>query len=348
MDLYTPNLRGTLDHVLIALRANGAISLGNVLDIQTARIGVAGYSGGGNEAIKVWNKANHRNVDELYLLDPQSFAKDQGRGVTLLVNEKGALVPALREWFKDDRRRLRMIGGLQHEMALFIANLLDPDWKKKLVARESSDAPAPRVWCKPTETKFRLGLGDDIIYSWALLPQPKDGKFDAASLAGHRLSAAGGTASALTSETGLELIEEKKPNEVACRVTALGKDVKFPVSHAELAGFLRTVWVPGRDASMQDAPGREEQDFWKRRQQNGNPKVVDEPILGDLRNLVSLYLLHGRDREQSFNRDKLPVIHRAFGVRHQWVSSGGEKDPSRGAKFDGYFFLCLRDSAFRK
>src|SRR4029434_5897379 len=158
--LYTPNLRRTLDHALTALRSNGAISIGNVLDIQTARIGVAGYSGGGNEAIKVW-KANHHAVDELYLLDPQSFAKDQAKGGTLLVNEKGALLPALREWFKDDRRRLRMIGGLQHEMALFIANTLDPSWKKKLTARETSEAPAPRVWCKPTEKTYRLGLGDD-------------------------------------------------------------------------------------------------------------------------------------------------------------------------------------------
>jgi len=345
--LYTPNLRRTLDHVLTALRANGAISLGNVLDIQTARIGVAGYSGGGNEAIKVW-KANHHTVDELYLLDPQSFAKDQGKGGTLLVSEKGALIPALREWFKDDRRRLRMIGGLQHEMALFIANTLDPNWRKKLMARETSEAPAPRVWCKPTETKYRLGLGDDAIYSWALLPQPKDGKFDAASLAGHRLSGAGAAASSLTSDTGLELIEEKKPNEVAFRVTALKKDVKFPVSHAELAGFLRSVWVPGRPASGKDAPGSEEQEFWSRRQKNGNAKVVDEPTLDDLRNLVSLYLLHGRDRQDSFNRDKPPVIHRAFGVRHQWAASGGEKDPSRGANFEGYFYLCLRDSAFRK
>jgi len=351
--LYTPNLRRTLDHVLTALRANGAISLGNVLDIQTARIGVAGYSGGGNEAIKVW-KANHHTVDELYLLDPQSFAKDQAKGGTLLVSEKGAPLPALREWFKDDRRRLRMIGGLQHEMALFIANTLDPSWKKKLTARETSEAPAPRVWCKPTETTYRLGLGDDMIYSWALLPPPpKGGKFDAASLAAHRLSAPGATASSLTSDTGLELIEEKKPNEVAVRVTALTKDVKFPVSHAELAGFLRSVWVPGRPESGKEAPLPDEKEFWSRRQKNGNAKVVDEPTLDDLRNLVSLYLLHGRDRQESFNhdkalnRDKPPGIHRAFGVRHQWAASGGEKDPSRGAKFEGYFYLCLRDSAFR-
>jgi hypothetical protein len=106
--------------------------------------------------------------------------------------------------------------------------------------------------------------------------------------------------------------------------------------------------VPGLPASGEDAPGADEQEFWSRRQKNGNPKVVDEPTLDDLRNLVSLYLLHGRDRRDSFNHDKPPVIHRAFGVRHQWAASGGEKDPSRGAKFEGYFYLCLRDSAFRK
>jgi hypothetical protein len=252
--LYTPNLRRTLDHVLTALRANGAISLGNVLDIQTARIGVAGYSGGGNKAIKVW-KANHRTVDELYLLDPQSFVKDQGEGGTLLVSEKGAINPALREWFKDDRRRLRMIGGLQHEMALFIANTLDPNWKKKLIARETSGAPAPRVWCKPTETKYRLGLGDDAIYSWAFLPPPKDSKFDAASLAGHRLTPRrGGEFSHLGHRS--ELIEEK--NRTKSRVgDRASRRMSSSVSHAEFAGFLRSVCRRALPASGKDArPGR--------------------------------------------------------------------------------------------
>ena len=346
--LYAERLRLVANAVLKSLYSNGAIGNGNVFGVSPARLGVAGFSGGGNEAIKVW-KANRHAIDELYLFDPQDFGKDQRKtGQTLLVNENGLIIPELREWFGDERRspsppgrRLRLVGGLQHEMALSIANQLDPNWKKKLVLRESSTAPAPRVWCKPVETKFRIGLADDIIYSWAFIAPPADGKFTREALAQHRLSRTGDPASQLTTETGLELVDEGKPNEITFRVIEMKRNFKAPVSHAEFAGFLRSVWVRGNKwkSPLED-------DLWKTRDKNQTALVKDEATLKSLQKLAAFYLLHGRDRK-SFDKDKLPIIHRAHGVRHQWTPCGGERDPSRGAKFEGYFYLCLRDSAFR-
>jgi hypothetical protein len=346
--LHANRLRLVADAILKALYSNGAIGRGNVFGVLSARLGVAGFSGGGNEAIKVW-KANRHAVDELYLFDPQDFVKDQRKtGQTLLVDERGLIIPELREWFGDERRspsppgrRLRLIGGLQHEMALSIANQLDPNWKKKLVLRETSTAPAPRVWCKPVEIRFRIGLGDDMIYSWAFIAPPTDAKFTSDALAKHRLSRAGDPASQLTTETGLELVDESKPNEITFRVIETKKNFKVPVSHAEFAGFLRSVWVRGNKFK-----NPLENDLWQTRDKNQTPLVKDEATLESLQKLAALYLLHGEDRK-SFNHDKPPVIHRAHGVRHQWTPCGGERDPSRGAKFEGYFYLCLRDSAFR-
>jgi hypothetical protein len=113
------------------------------------------------------------------------------------------------------------------------------------------------------------------------------------------------------------------------------------VSHAEFAGFLRSVWVRGNKwkSPLED-------DLWQMRDKNQTPLVKDEATLKTLQKLAAFYLLHGRDRK-SFDGDKLPIIHRAHGVRHQWTPCGGERDPSRGTKFEGYFYLCFRDSAFR-
>jgi hypothetical protein len=321
--------------LILALRATGSIAAGHALDVKLGRLGLAGYSGGGNKAIKVW-LGSRSSIDELWLFDPQSFQFDQGRAAegALLLDAATNVRKELVEWFKDPRRILRLIGGLQHPAALQIADRLDKGWKAALERRERSGAAAPRVWCKPATRAFRLGKGDDAIYSWAFLPLPPKGKPDAETLAAHRLTPGGKPPSALTTETGLELVDESNPDRVRVHVIALKRDADFPASHAELAGFLRTLWVPDHE------PLSIEKDLWKLRRQNRSARVSDAKTVAALKNLVEYYLVYGRDEKH--RRDGDP----AWGVRHQWVPCGGERDPTRGEKFEGYYYLCLRDSGF--
>ena len=108
--------------------------LGDIVNARTGRLGLCGFSGGGNEAIKVW-RADRNSFDELYLFDPQSYRNDQGaKGEVLLIDSAGSLVGELRNWYRDERHRLRLIGGLQHGDALSIATLLEPGWRAALAA----------------------------------------------------------------------------------------------------------------------------------------------------------------------------------------------------------------------
>jgi hypothetical protein len=336
--LYRGNVRLLLDRLAICMSASGAIARSSVFDIRCGRIGVAGFSGGGNEAIKVW-RADRRNIDELYLFDPQSFRQDQGKGVSLLIDAKGAVAPDLREWYRDTGKRLRMIGGLQHGDALLIANTLQADWRNLLSSAEAGRGAPPRVWVKPTTFEFRAGLGDGEIYSRAfLVPLPAGTKDD---LSERRLSATGSPASALTKATGLELVENKNPLQTTVRIVALKHNETLDCSHAELAGFLHTVWGP-------QIQGRGPARLWKTREANPNMLVSDTATLASLRKLLAWYMMYGQI-QKAFEDDEKQgfLIHRAYSVRHQWTTPGGENDATRGASFRGHFELCLRDSAFR-
>jgi hypothetical protein len=325
------------EKVVLALRAIGAIAAGHALDVRLGRLGIAGFSGGANQTIKAW-LANRPSIDELWLIDPQSFQFDQDRRQAeslLLLDGTQRVRRELIEWFRDDRRRLRLIGGLRHVEALQIAATLDAGWRRALEKHENEGAPAPRVWCKPETREFRIGVGAHAIYSWAFLPALENAEPDAAGLAAHRLTAAGKPPSDLTAATGLELIDDAKPDSVTVRVVDAKTDAVFPVSHAELAGFLRTLWVP-----KPDPPSREAK-LWSVRVKNGSPRVQNRQTVAALQTLVSFYMLFGRDEEHQNRRDP------AWGIRHQWAPCGGQRDPTRRDKFEGYYYLCLRDSGFR-
>lgn len=339
--LYQGNLRPLLDGLARCLASRGSIARASLFDIRCGRIGVAGFSGGGNEAIKIW-RAGRRDIDELYFFDPQSFRQDQGhKDRWLLIDASGAVAPDLREWYRDARRRLRFIGGLQHADALFIANTLEPEWRKLLAAAELGQGPPPRTWVKPSSFEFRAGVGDGEIYSRAFLVPPSVATGQNDPLAAHRLSAAGAPASALTRATGLEWIEKgDQPLKTTVRILALGRNETLDCSHAEVAGFLETLWMP-------QGVRRFPQAMWQEREARADAVVRDEGSWKSLRRLLAWYVMYGQTQE-AFDADdrKGFLIHRAYSVRHQWTTPGGEGEANRGAGFRGYWEYCLRHSGF--
>lgn len=342
--LYQGNLRPLLDSLARCLAAQGAIARASLFDLRSGRIGLAGFSGGGNEAIKVW-RAAQQTVSELFLFDPQSFRADQSRADQhLLIDSSGRVAADLQAWYRDERARLRLIGGLQHADALFIAGVLEPDWRKKLAAAESGQGPPPRVWVRPDSFEFRVGVGTAEIYSRAfLVPAGPSASGQKDELAPHRLSAVGAPASALTKATGLEWVEKKDQLlKTTVRITALKRDATLDCSHAEVAGFLETLWMP-------QAPGRYPLNLWQTREANPDAIVRNEATWTSLRKLLAWYVMYGQSQETYEADDKRGfLIHRAYSVRHQWTLPGGEGDATRGAGFRGYWESCLRHSAFQR
>ena len=47
---------------------------------------------------------------------------------------------------------------------------------------ETGKGSPPRAWVKPAASQFRIGEGDDVIYSWAFLVRPHKDRFAPRSL----------------------------------------------------------------------------------------------------------------------------------------------------------------------
>jgi hypothetical protein len=201
--LSSGTLRPILNHLMICLAGNGLVAKDSLSGPRCGRIGLAGFSGGGNEAIKVW-RVNRGQIDELYLFDPQSFRLDQNNpknSVWLFFDANGKIAGDLLEWFRDDNKYLRLIGGLQHEDALLIADNLLPKWRSLLDDYEAGRGnKPPRVWVKPSTFAYRTGIGDGETYAYAMLFNSKSpGALP--DLSQCRLTPPGSPASALTQAT---------------------------------------------------------------------------------------------------------------------------------------------------
>ena len=73
---------------------------------------------------------------------------------------------------------------------------------------------------------------------------------------------------------------------------------------------------------------------------NTGPRVTDEPTLETARALLAWYMIYGQNEKRFKKGDP------ALGVRHQWVTRGGEEFSDAGRKFPRLLESCLRHSAF--
>jgi hypothetical protein len=342
--LGSGTLRPILNHLMICLAGNGLVAKDSLTGPRCGRIGLAGFSGGGNEAIKVW-RVNRGQIDELYLFDPQSFRLDQNNqknNVWLFFDANGKIVRDLLEWFRGEDKYLRLIGGLQHPDALMIAANLLPKWRSLLEDYEAGRVnKPPRVWVKPSTLAYRTGIGDGETYAYAMLFNfNSPGALP--DLLQCRLTPPGSPASALTHATGLEWIEDaNNPLVTKVNIKVLSRVETLNCSHAELAGFLHTLWLP-------PISGRYPAKLWKERESRASAYISDLKLFESMRLLLAWYIMYGQT-QKPFDDDRAKgiLIHRSYSVRHQWTTPGGEHDGTRGDKFIGHWEMCLRHSRFR-
>ncbi|MEC3980667.1 hypothetical protein [Amycolatopsis sp. H20-H5] len=319
----TPKLPGLLESLVLAAYSLGIVAAGNKLGATLGRMGIAGYSHGGDGALKAWlSPAVRRRCSELYLFD--------GNGTKQLSDNPRVVT----EWFDQDRTRtLRMTGALQLDRMLGLATAVDARWRDELAKRDKDPRknPPPTVWCRPGGTDFWSGRTPDSIYAWAFrLPpdpaRPQDRRTYpplpttlAVRPASSELTAGSGVAlnsPGTANAVSVSVVDNVVDNVVGNVAVTAGLSGVSPV---ELSGFTGSFWLAGKPPPARVVKQRQLAKF-----------------LTDAGNLLRFGEAPGDEHEADGGH----------GVRHQWAMCGGEGDPSRGAGFDGYFFLCLRDSGF--
>lgn len=217
----------------------------------------------------------------------------------------------VRDWLdRDHTRVIRMTGALHLRQALALATAVDAGWPDKLAKADQDPAknPPPRVWCRPGEVAFFTGRTPGSIYGWAFQvpPDPAHPRDRSTYPATPPGLAVTPASSPLTSRSGIVFTD---------------------------AGTASTVTVALADTPAKTVP------------MNGVSAVeVSGFAAFSLRDSQGAVHTIGELRKFADAASRLLVL--PTNVRHQWAICGGQGDPSRGDGFEGYFFLCLRDSGF--